>query len=189
MVNMAAQQDWPHFYRDRTGRGYVEYVKVRYEPFISTILASIEHFDRVLELGCGTGTITKAIYDAGWSGEHLTASDICPRMCDIARERLTNTMVRVVQLSAHAGRTLRADVVHSHGMLEHFDDETIRSVIGRYGSARRQIHYVPGLYDAPSFGDERLMSAEQWQEICQPDEILKFNNGLDYALIFGRRSI
>jgi hypothetical protein len=78
-------------------------------------------------------------------------------------------------------------VVHSHGMLEHFDDHTIRDVIRAHSHARVQVHYVPGLYDEPTFGDERLMPAESWMDICAPNQIIKFNDGLDYALIFERK--
>jgi len=39
------------------------------------------------------------------------------------------------------------------------------------------VHYVPGEYDEPSFGDERLMSASQWREILKdyPVEVSQFN--------------
>lgn len=50
-----------------------------------------------------------------------------------------------------------------------------------------QVHYVPGLYAEPSFGDERLMSVDAWWKICQPDQIITFNGGLDYALVFERK--
>jgi hypothetical protein len=44
-----------------------------------------------------------------------------------------------------------------------------------------QVHYVPGLYPAPTFGDERLMSVAEWWDICNPSQIITFNDGLDYA--------
>jgi hypothetical protein len=57
-------------------------------------------------------------------------------------------------------------------------------VIDNYRHAHTQVHYVPGLYDKPTFGDERLMSVDAWWKICKPSQIITFNDGLDYALVF-----
>lgn len=54
------------------------------------------------------------------------------------------------------------------------------------GHARVQVHYVPGLYEKPTFGDERLLPVQAWWEIAKPDQIITFNGGLDYALVFER---
>lgn len=108
-------------------------------------------------------------------------------MVQITKERLWDDDVAVFELDAIRPRCATgADVVHSHGMLEHFDDHAIRQVIHNFRQARVQVHYVPGLYPEPSYGDERLMSVEQWEDICAPDQVLTFNDGLDYALIFER---
>lgn len=105
----------------------------------------------------------------------------------ILARRFHKSNVSVIALDARRVPTVFADVVHSHGMLEHFDDHTIRDVILAHSHARVQVHYVPGLYDEPTFGDERLLPAEAWMDICAPDRIVKFNGGLDYALIFERK--
>lgn len=76
------------------------------------------------------------------------------------------------------------EVGHSHGVLEHFNDVEIRDIIKlQREQYETLIHYVPSyLYRTPSFGDERLMTPENWQEICQPDEIIEFNGGYDLIL-------
>ncbi|WP_316196545.1 class I SAM-dependent methyltransferase [Bradyrhizobium sp. SZCCHNS3053] len=185
-MTAAAASAWATFYEGRSGADYLAYARIRYAPFIETILTSIQSGDTALELGAGTGTITKALLDAR-AQANLVASDIDPEMRRMAMRRL-GSAVDVIDIDATRAPTLRADVVHSHGMLEHFDDDTIRKVIRTHGHARTQVHYVPGLYDTPSFGDERLMSVADWWRICEPDQILTFNGGLDYALIFGRRA-
>jgi trans-aconitate methyltransferase len=184
----APSSAWASFYEGREGHGYLQYVKERYAPFISAIASRLQFKDCVLELGAGTGTITKALVmrrDVGFSEARLCASDVDPAMVELAKERLAIEEEVSVFLK-DALEPSEADVVHSHGMLEHFDDITIRSVIEAHRHARVQVHYVPGEYDEPTFGDERLMPVKAWWDICQPDQIITFNGGLDYALIFER---
>jgi SAM-dependent methyltransferase len=177
---------WADFYRNRADDGYLAYVKDRYAPFIGSIRSRLRNGDLVLELGCGTAAITKALIDGSRPySATFAASDIDPAMLEMARRRLADDDAVVFDCDALRPK-IRADVVHSHGLLEHFDDGTIRDII-RANRSRAQVHYVPGLYPKPSFGDERLMSAAEWRRICRPDEIMTFNNGLDYALIFEAR--
>jgi SAM-dependent methyltransferase len=179
---------WKSFYAGREGHDYLQYAKKRYAPFINAINSRIRRQDLVMEIGCGTGTITKALVgpDVVVGRVEYCASDIDPEMVGVAKSRLAQDNVTVFQRSAIDPLSARADVVHSHGMLEHFNDETIREVIRVHKSARVQVHYVPGLYDEPTFGDERLMSVQAWWDICQPSQIITFNGGLDYALVFER---
>lgn len=187
-VSEKPQSAWADFYAGRDGDDYLRYVEERYAPFISAIVHRWKANDLVLEIGAGTGTISKALslfpHPFGLS---LNATDVDPEMVKLTKKRLWFDNVATYQLNAITERLVpQAQVVHSHGMLEHFDDATIRQVIHNFRNARVQVHYVPGLYDAPSFGDERLMSTEQWEDICAPDQIITFNGGLDYALVFER---
>lgn len=177
---------WKAFYDGREGHDYLNYVKERYKPFIEAVVSRIAPTDMVLELGTGTGTITKAVVDASLQGPRLRfcATDIDPEMVGIARQRLVSDDVAVFKMDAL--QPCYANVVHSHGMLEHFDDDTIRSVIEAHSHARVQVHYVPGEYEFPTFGDERLLPVKAWWDICKPDQIITFNGGLDYALVFER---
>lgn len=192
MLQFENPSKWAAFYEGRTGPGYLAYVKERYKPFIDAIRSRMQPDDLVHEIGCGTGTITAALseYQVPLPNKLICygASDVDMEMVRIARARLWYTGVCVFQLDAINAKIVpSAQVVHSHGVLEHFDDHTIRHVIHNFRGARAQVHYVPGLYPAPSFGDERLMSVEQWEDICAPDHVITFNDGLDYALVFERR--
>lgn len=180
---------WATFYEGREGASYRDYVKDRYAPFIDAIDSRINHNELVLELGAGTGTITSILAD--YDQKHnvkFAATDLDPVMVDLSRNRMQGLGLDVAcyQMDALGRFVSKADVVHSHGMLEHFDDDTIFQIITHHRSAYVQVHYVPGLYDKPTFGDERLMSVDAWWKICKPagcSQIITFNYGLDYALI------
>jgi SAM-dependent methyltransferase len=183
--NAMSTTSWASFYAGR-GDDYLAYVKTRYRPMIDVMASAIETGDTILEIGAGTGTITKALIDELQS-PHLydfIATDIDAQMRSKASLRLASTSASVREHDARQPTPFYADIVHSHGMLEHFDDDTIRQVIEVHRAARWQFHYVPGLYPSPSFGDERLMSASQWVDICEPTSITHFNDGLDYLLVF-----
>jgi trans-aconitate methyltransferase len=183
---------WKNFYAGREGHDYRMYVQKRYAPFIEAIASRINYLDLVLELGTGTGTITSLLADYHCDDtSKFAATDIDDEMVQIAKERMDDLNLADVQVYredalSHLFPT-RAEVVHSHGMLEHFDDHTIRKIIDNYRHARVQVHYVPGLYGEPTFGDERLLPVQAWWDICKPDQIITFNEGLDYALIFEKR--
>lgn len=180
---------WKAFYEGREGHEYREYVRKRYAPFISAISSRIAARDLVMELGTGTGTITSLLAASDWEQRRCVATDIDPAMVQIAKQRMTDLKLDVAVYKEDAlngAFVTNGDVVHSHGMLEHFSDDDIRRIIGRYRSARVQVHYVPGLYKEPTFGDERLMGVDEWWRICKPSQIITFNDGLDYALVFER---
>lgn len=178
---------WSDFYAGRGGDDYLAYARERYAPFIAAIRDRIttkftKTPDRVVELGCGTATITRAIYQCD---ALYYATDTDREMLKMADNRLRGR----AEVRWHDAREpVMADIVHSHGLLEHFDDRTIRAIVSANRSYAKQLHYVPGLYPAPSFGDERLMSVEQWRDICHPDDVITFNDGLDYILVFNPKA-
>ncbi len=176
---------WATFYEGRASMSYLLYARGRYRPFIDAITSRIKHDDTVLELGAGVGTITRALIGCGRRCR-LWATDLDKDQLLTMSARFSDfPEVTVRRLDATSCIPVMADVIHSHGLLEHFDDDTIRKVIDTYrGVGRTQVHYVPGLYEKPSFGDERLMSVQQWWAICKPSQIITFNGGLDYALVF-----
>jgi trans-aconitate methyltransferase len=179
---------WKNFYAGREGHGYRQYVKDRYAPFISAIASRIRYNDLVLELGTGTGTITSLLADYhNDDTSKFAATDVDPEMVKVAKQRMDDLDLDVAVYRENAFiRGTTADVVHSHGMLEHFSDAEIRQIIAAHSTARVQVHYVPGMYGEPTFGDERLMPVSQWWDICKPNQIITFNDGLDYALVFER---
>jgi SAM-dependent methyltransferase len=187
---MEKNMKWEEFYRGRLlDKGYQEYVSDCYAPFIQRILGRIKLGDRVIEAGCGLATITSILTERRKIFCGFRCFDICPNMVEYAKITLGDISptegypVDIGDARYPTGRF--PDIVHSHGMLEHLNDDDIRKVIdaSRKDGARFAIHYVPGeKYQKPSFGDERLMSVAAWKDIANPTDIVTFNDDHDYIL-------
>lgn len=78
-----------------------------------------------------------------------------------------------------------ATMVVTHGVLEHFADEDIMQIMATYKNKNVlfQAHYVPtDRYEEGSFGDERLLPAQQWINLIEPDYYILDNNECDLYL-------
>lgn len=183
---------WYDIYKERMNKKYRQHIQFRYKPFIREIVKAVEKLDTtapwIYELGCGAANISASVHllsERVYIGHVLV--DICPRMLSLAMENM-----RQVQAAAmYAQKSIldlpvywpKPDLVHSHGVLEHFTDEEIISIVERHKGVP-QYHYVPGAkYKTPSRGDERLMTEEQWRNIYPFKKIKTFNNGYDFILV------
>jgi len=182
-----AGRKWEEFYKGRLlDPGYQQYVRERYKPFLGAIIERAKLGDRIVEVGCGLGTITRVLADSMIrANQGFRAYDLNPYMVRYARQTLSDGYPVEVG-NAFFPTNCKPDIVHSHGMLEHFTDDQIGKVIQAHikDEARHAVHYVPGdKYEVPSFGDERLMPLEFWKEFG-PTEAFAFNDGYDYCLIW-----
>lgn len=67
----------------------------------------------------------------------------------------------------------------THGVLEHFTDKQIESILIRYPNS---IHYVPlDKYKKQSYGDERLLPKEYWKNRFMIKKSFTFNDGHDFC--------
>lgn len=192
------QRSWYDFYKDRDPERYLRYAQRRYEPFIAVIQAFIKPGSLVMEVGCGMGTISRALYLNGAPAKQFILVDRDPAMVGMAAwntRYFEESRIRLFDCDAFAlltdTRIGPVDLIHGHGFLEHFSDKEIEQLIYvQKHIARCVIHYVPGeKYATPSFGDERLMSIDEWKKIAKPDVAVPFNDGFDYILIWFRREI
>jgi 2-polyprenyl-3-methyl-5-hydroxy-6-metoxy-1,4-benzoquinol methylase len=194
---------WFNFYKNRVNSSYLEYAEKRYKPMIDKIIEFIPECGRAVEAGCGIGTISKII--ASKKKCVILGFDNCEDMLKLADTNITcsdffynengsTVWLKQDDILTYTGPAIhdsldsdvRVDVVFSHGVLEHFNDAEINTIISNQKQyAKHIVHYVPGdKYKVPSFGDERLMCSGQWKEICNPSEIITFNDGFDYLLIW-----
>jgi len=195
---MLKRIDWYETYVDRMNDHYYKHIKTRYKPFID-ILASlcVAEDQWYIELGCGASNITRALIERktlrdAFELKKFLVIDSCDKMLDLSRHNLRQHMVHYKLMDVFENLptadqpVVGIEITYSHGLLEHYGDKEIQLLIQRYKIASKyQVHYVPGeKYGEPSFGDERLLSVDAWNKICKPTEIVTFNNGYDYALIW-----
>ena len=166
---------------------YRAHVAKRYAPFIKYV--TLHAYDKpvIAEMGCGAANVSR-ILSQSIDAEQILV-DKCPRMLKLADINMTgSSKYTLVQADLTRSLSFLQDrdvgLMYAHGVLEHFSDFQIRKILaGQKKITDTIIHYVPSnKYEKPSFGDERLMSPEQWYDICQPDSIIEFNDGYDLIL-------
>lgn len=179
------ENNWKGFYEDRVNSTYQDYFEERYKVMLDTI-KSLNHCV-VREEGIGIGSIHKAlakedIFSYGFDND-LHMLGLCQRNNPKAWVYRDNILKPT--WTENDGTDLYADLVVTHGVLEHFSDKEILRINARYRAKRqKRIHYVPlEGYGTPSFGDERLLPANYWLDLLNPKDHIIFNDGLDLLLI------
>lgn len=171
---------WSEYYRDRVGDSYATYCRKRYDLFIE--LLAIDKLASIREEGCGIGTISRILLQEGC--RELSMFDLDPEQLELAKENTMNIIPAYVGdiLAYHS----KVDLIFSHGVLEHFEDDKIDIILQRQKcTSNKVIHYVPtDRYERASFGDERLLSTEYWVNTFKPDEFIEFNDDKDLILIW-----
>lgn len=183
------RNDFYQTYEARMNEKYRTHIERKYYPFIELILRELPlGACSVGEFGCGAANISRVLAKAKPEIDHILV-DIDQRMLALAGKNMDLTSSRFELIPWNILSPLphlRLQLVHSHGVLEHFSDRDIRQILDcQKLITHTLIHYVPShKYEKPSFGDERLLTPEQWKKICNPDQILEFNDGFDLALIW-----
>lgn len=175
---MKNKNQWSEFYKDRVNSTYQEYFNKRYHVMIETIRGFKANFIR--EEGVGIGSITKALPEI----ECCFGFDLLQSMVDLAK---SNNPTRTFYKDniINTKHKFHAELAITHGVLEHFTDDQIKSIFLRYKKENIQsIHYVPLIgYKEPSFGDERLLPYQYWLNLIKPTDYFLFNNDCDLLLI------
>lgn len=81
-------------------------------------------------------------------------------------------------------------VVFGHGVLEHFDDWSIKHILSRQKQeSQKVVHYVPtDKYIKPSIGCERLLPTKWWVDTWRPTRHEVFNEGKDLILTWEQKA-
>ena len=162
-------QSWPEFYKTRVNNGYYDYFCTKYEDFLDTILSVLpDRFYGIGEFGCGLANTTRFLTEN--SNHHHYCYDNDQDMLKLAQ--LNNPDSNDIAYHIHditVPMNRRYDLIHTHGVLEHFSDRQIIHILSSFARmANIQVHYVPtNGYHTPSFGTERLMSVDKWKKLCQ----------------------
>jgi 2-polyprenyl-3-methyl-5-hydroxy-6-metoxy-1,4-benzoquinol methylase len=161
---------WHEFYKSRINSSYQDYFEDRYRPFLEYLHRQI--YATVTEMGCGIGSVSKYLLKHGFI---CSGFDICPEMVELAKLNVGHNIFYQDDILSH--HSTDGVIGVSHGVLEHFSDEQILSIVK---NNKDSIHYVPlDKYTTPSFGDERLLPLEYWIDLVKPKEYFTFNNEHD----------
>jgi cyclopropane fatty-acyl-phospholipid synthase-like methyltransferase len=175
---------WYNYYKSIVGKHIheVNFTK-KYLYFLKVLSALLSPGMKVLEMGCGTSIVTKLLYN---SKTRFIVADNCRRMTFLSRINLGQRKVKVLLADITKPLNFKVDLLHSHGVLEHFTKEQIKDIVRtQLTCSKILVHYVPSnKYKVKSFGNELLLSKKQWFDLVKPSEILEFNKGLDLILIW-----
>lgn len=164
----------------------------RYKPLVDVIRSLADptsYRTTLLEAGSGAGLITILIKQV-FPTSLVLGVDIDPDMIKLARQNVPGGDFRLGDITTESGYfDLSPDVIYSHGVLEHFDDNTINKILKfQRAKARWVVHYVPlEGHGTPSFGDERLLPLWWWNESFLPNNVFTFNGGKDVVLVWKGR--
>lgn len=163
--------------------GYEEYLRIKVQekkPLLQRIVRYTRPHGRILEAGCGTGVLSSYLSNCGF---RAIAIDIDEEMLEIARRISENCSCR----PTFERRNLFAldyppdffDVVFSHGVLEHFSDEDIITILNtELYISQTVIISIPSNYfreEDRMFGDERFLSCARWERLISqtPSRIIE----------------
>jgi SAM-dependent methyltransferase len=166
---------WHELYRDELNgcdnmQQFVQ-KKIAYKrAFIDRISANCPLNGRLLEIGAGSGTVAVHLTNRGYD---TTIVDNSREMLDIARHVRdaigVNTQIVEADLRQLPFPTNSFDVIYSHGVMEHFNDNDIESILRHHLIiASRVVFAVPSTqYTTKFYGDERFMNAKTWISLAQ----------------------
>lgn len=176
------EYQWYEFYKDRVNTDYQTYFEKRYKPMIDTLL--FMKGDVIREEGIGIGSITKALIYSG-SSKAIYGFDYSEKMLELCMENTYNGVMLYEDNILEPKQIIHYDIACTHGVLEHFDDIQIQTIIARYNYDKKSfIHYVPtDKYLCGTFGDERLLSLKYWLNLVKPTDYILFNDNYDLLLI------
>lgn len=171
---------WLGFYQNKLNKNYLSNLEDKYTFFISLLKTEMEGKQTIAEFGCGISNITKLIMN---NNSEFSVIDNNTNMLKLSRSNL-NKNINYILLDITKRYNKNFDLIHSHGVLEHLSINNIKKSIGNQLKISNNLfHYVPSnKYNYKSFGDELLLSKEQWKGLVNPDEIIEFNNGYDLIL-------
>ena len=171
---------WSAFYVERVNNvSYINMFGNKYKNLIRFIDACVYRFPDLIvkEEGCGIGNVSKAHHLFGQHpAKNYLLTDVDNRMLMLAAknmEGISNVEFaneNILEECDYPEETL----VITHGVLEHFSDADLLKIMHRHRheNVKHQGHYVPlDGYSAPSFGDERLLSAMDWIYKITPNAI------------------
>lgn len=175
---------WYEFYKSRVeSPTYEQYFQKKYQPYLHYLETHIKPQMKVGEFGCGTSLVTKLLYHNRCM---FKVVDNNARMLELTTMTLGDKQVEKKLQDITEPINEQFDLIHSHGVLEHFKPYVVCTIIAQQLKVcPHLVHYVPSAkYSHPSFGDENLWTPEQWKRWIGVPKVIEFNQGYDLMLIW-----
>ena len=167
-------------------RKYLDYKIKEKTILIDKIIKYCKPYKNILEAGCGTGVMCTYLANKGFN---VTAVDNEQDMLNIAKKISKNYPKRPVFVKRDINKlnypSNHFGVVFSHGVLEHFSDDQIISLIKRQSKISHTLIFsIPTNYlDEKKdryYGNERFMGLNKWKGLisrteCETIEIFGFH--------------
>ena len=145
--------------------------KVEYKKCLIDIIKKYSRKNnKILEVGCGSG-ITSIFLEK--SGYDVTGIDFDQDMIElatsIALQQKSSALFKIDDIKTLKTIQDHFNIIFSNGVMEHFSDSEIISIINRHLSVSDYVIIsIPSDYfsiDQRIYGDERFMSSDSWRSI------------------------
>jgi|GEM_PF-1221762 len=168
---------------------YTAFKRFKYYSYITLIKKNLPVKGTIIEAGSGTGSIISyfsGLYDS-------TGIDKDTDMISLAKSRNDNTKYLYHDILQPLGKSYRADVTFSNGVLEHFSDtEVIKIINNQLKYSKIVIFSIPTIkYSAEDriYGDERFLSYEKWITLINSSNGKLTDSYAGYLFLFQYRYI
>lgn len=169
---------------------------IKEEPFktlIETILNFVSKYQMksLFETGFGTGyVVCKLASELKIKIQGIETSNLLIQKAQLLSQKL-NVPAHFYEGNIFKDETYLAfdsvSIIYHQGLLEHFSDTKIKELLElQTKNSFAVIFSVPSFfYSRQDFGDERLLTIEQWQEILIPFNLIKLEYYDDKKHILG----
>ncbi len=168
-------KNWKEIYEKEIEKegGHERFINLKIKekkPTINEIIRLSRNNKRILEAGCGTGVISIYLSNLNLN---VTSIDVDDEMLDISKKFIKFTKnppkFEKKNLFNLDYKKDNFDITFSHGVLEHFSDEDIITIVNNELKISKNVLIsIPSDYYKEKdrmYGNERFMSVRKWESV------------------------
>jgi 2-polyprenyl-3-methyl-5-hydroxy-6-metoxy-1,4-benzoquinol methylase len=165
---------WSKLYEEQASKAgslsaFIEQKILSKKKLIDIVMKYCPRNGRILEAGSGSGITTIYLAQAGYRARGVDADvDMVKFARSLAAAQSSAALFEVGDIRTLDGIG-RFDVIFSNGVMEHFSDSDIITIVDRHLSLSDHVVIsIPSDFfsdDQRMYGDERFMSVNRWRQI------------------------